>query len=358
VTTVEFNPFDSALLSDPYPVYAGLREAGSVTRVSLMGGAACAVSRHAEVTACLRRHGDFSSDVMSFGGVGDRSLIGSDPPDHTVLRRMVTRPFHPAAIAALEPRIVAIAEDLVASMLDTPDGGEADLVKQLAEPLPVIVIAELLGIPPERREDFKRWSDAFVGVGTGMTAGADGGSALAEMAAYFDEVIRDRRRNPGDDLISVLATGTERLSDRELLGFCILLLVAGNETTTNLLGNAMSALLAHPDQLQKLRTEPDLIPAAIEEVLRYDPPVQFLFRRARATVELGEQLIREKRTRPHPVRQRQPRRTQVPECRLLRHREGYPRPPRLRRRDPPLPRCPSRSARGARRARHPAGANH
>src|SRR4051794_21165507 len=184
-----------------------------------MGGAACAVSRHAEVTACLRRHGDFSSDVMAFGGVGDRTLIGSDPPDHTVLRRMVTRPFHPAAIAALEPRIAAIAESLVASMLESSDSGGADLVKALAEPLPVIVIAELLGIPAERRVDFKRWSDAFVGVGAVMMGGGESATALAEMSEFFDDVIRDRRREPGDDLISVLASGSERLSDRELLMF-------------------------------------------------------------------------------------------------------------------------------------------
>ena len=169
--------------------------------------------------------------------------------------------------------------------------GDADLVQHVAYPLPVIVIAELLGIPIERRADFKRWSDAMLG---GMSEDFDresGGVAAMEMFGYFNEVIAERRSSPGDDLVSLLVGGTEPLSNQELLMFCMLLLVAGNETTTNLISNGALALFDRPDAVARLRAAPDLIPAAIEEALRFDAPVQSLMRRVVTDVEIGGRTL-------------------------------------------------------------------
>jgi cytochrome P450 len=167
-------------------------------------------------------------------------------------------------------------------------GGEADLVGHVGYPLPVIVIAELLGIPGERRADFKRWSDAMLG---GMSEDFDrgaGGLAMMEMFAYFNDVIAERQEHPGEDLVSLLVGGAEPLNNQELLMFCMLLLVAGNETTTNLVSNLGLALFDRPDAVQRLRQDRSLLPAAIEEALRFDAPVQGLMRQVTEDVSLGD----------------------------------------------------------------------
>src|SRR5881398_3489837 len=167
--------------------------------------------------------------------------------------------------------------------------GHMDIIDDLAYPLPVIVIAEMLGIPQEDRPRFKVWSDAAVGA-----AYPEEGNPQAEMSAYFLNMIAQRSREPKNDLISALLDAQidgQHLNQRELLGFCILLLVAGNETTTNLIGNAILCLDEHPDAEADLRAHPELLASAVEEVLRYRSPVQSMFRLARSGVRLGDQAI-------------------------------------------------------------------
>jgi cytochrome P450 len=219
-----------------------------------------------------------------------RSLIGSDPPVHGPIRGLVNRGFTPRRIAALEPRIRAIAR----ASLDTLEGKrELEIVHDFFMPLPVTVIAELLGVEPERSADFKRWSDCAVAAST-AGAGALGIekaiAGIAELNRYIAQVVERRRRDPGDDLISVLIRaedGETALRPVEVAMFTLLLLVAGNETTTNLLGNTLLALMKHPEELARVRRDTRRIPALVEEGLRYDGPVQYLFRHAAQNVELS-----------------------------------------------------------------------
>lgn len=283
MTLAPLEPLDPAFLADPYPTYRRLRDEDPVHREA---HGSWVLSRYDDVTQALRDHDRFSSAPMNMGAPGFKFLIGSDPPDHTRLRRLVNKPFHPAAIAQLEPRIRAICDELFDDLLAANETGEADLIQHLGYPLPVIVIAELLGIPSERRADFKRWSDAMLG---GLSEDFDrsvGGLAAMEMFAYFNDVIAARRDHPGTDLISLLVGGSEPLNNMELQMFCMLLLVAGNETTTNLISNGALALFDHPEAVARLREAPDLVPAAIEEALRYDAPVQSLMRVTTAPIEL------------------------------------------------------------------------
>ena len=311
VTT--FEVFDPAVLADPHAEYARLRAEPGLAHVPLLD--AWAVTRYADVTAVLREPLLFSSargmgDMMSM--VGDapisedgremsgpgslgRSLIASDPPIHTTMRRLVNRGFTPRVIGDYEPRVREIAEHFVDEMIERGADGGADLVRDLSYPLPVTVIAEMLGIPAERKEQFKRWSDAAVAAFS-LTPDADRFRVAAEeMFEFFVEVIEDRRTNPGDDLVSMLVTrgadGEEPLTVDELVGFCILLLIAGNETTTNLLGNWMRMLVDRPDVESALRDDPSKIAASFEEQLRYDGPVQCLFRGTTAPTEIGGNAV-------------------------------------------------------------------
>jgi cytochrome P450 len=221
---------------------------------------------------------------------GLRLLIASDPPDHTVLRRLVGKAFTPREVMALEPRIRQLTEDMVDELIEAGDAG--DLVAQLAYPLPVIVIAELLGIPAERRDDFKRWSDDLVGALSGRWDPSRSQYSGVEMFMYFSEILAERTRTPGTDLISLLVTrgqdGEVALTPMEIVLFCALLLIAGNETTTNLIGNGAQALLDHPAEARRLRDDPSLAAAAVEEALRYDAPVQALVRVTTAPAVVGD----------------------------------------------------------------------
>ncbi|HZQ36355.1 MAG TPA: cytochrome P450, partial [Dehalococcoidia bacterium] len=202
----------------------------------------------------------------------------------------------------LAPRIREITDELLAAVAPA---GRTDLIADLAYPLPVIVIAEILGVPPKDRAAFKRWSDVVVaGLGTGVSSERENGgmtprelpmATIEEMRAYFDAVVDARQREPQVDLISALLAAEvagEKLSREEILTFCILLLVAGNETTTNLIGNAVRTLLEHPDPFARLRAEPALWPAAVEEVLRYRPPVQATVRQAVEDVEIHGETVK------------------------------------------------------------------
>ncbi len=281
---------------DPFGWYEMMRASMPVMYASDRGFAA--VFRYDDVQHVLSDYATFSSQFggpSGNAGVGPlgASLISADPPRHRDLRSLVNQAFTPRAVAALAPRITQIVDELLDAVAAS---GKMDIVDDLAYPLPVIVIAELMGIPPERRADFKRWSDAIVSGERQRQPGAAGGytSAQGEMTEYFREVIEQRREQPGDDLISALLRSEidgEHLSERELLGFCILLLVAGNETTTNLIGNAILCFDDTPGVWERLREEPALIPSAVEEVLRYRSPVQAMFRVVKQDTQIGEQSL-------------------------------------------------------------------
>ncbi len=282
---VTYNPLSPRVYHNPYPTYAALRAKDPVHWSPVMDS--WVFSRYEDVDAILRDPKRFSNDARTrqsprarrAGTVGtdDPSMLFLDPPDHTRLRALVSKAFTPRAIEALTPRIRTIMEELLDHI---EDSASFDAMEAVAFPLPVIVIAELLGVPTEDRAQFRVWSDQRArALEPNMTASereiaVDAGHKLD---AYFLRIITARRAEPRDDLISALVAVEEagdKLTEQELLILLRLLLVAGNETTTNLIGNGLLALLRHPEQMQTLRRNPSLMPAAVEELLRYDPPVQ------------------------------------------------------------------------------------
>ena len=288
---VAYNPLSAGTAQDPYPVYAALRERGPVHRSRLMN--AWLFSRHADIDIILRDHQRFSNDPRKGTLSRDQraklpaedefTMLFLDPPDHKRLRALVNKAFTPKAVNALEPHI----RSLLGSLLDDiGDPASFDLMQAVAQPLPVIVIAEMLGIPPEDRAQFKIWSDQRARTLEPMITPRErevAENASRALDAYFLPIIRERRAAPQDDIVSALAQAEEegdRLTEREMLNMLRLLLIAGNETTTNLIGNGFLALLRYPDQLQRLRDDPSLIPLAVDELLRFDSPVQTDFRRA------------------------------------------------------------------------------
>lgn len=218
----------------------------------------------------------------------NRHLLEIDPPDHTRLRALVHKAFTPRMVESLRPRIHAIADTLLDEM---GDHGEADLISAFAFPLPITVIAEMLGIPTADREQFRRWTKVLLF----SPDGDENRAALMEFGMYMNQMIDERQANPQEDIISALAHAEEdgdTLNRMELLSMLFLLLVAGHETTVNLIGNGTLALLQHPDQLQKLRSDPALIKPAVEEMLRYNGPVDITTNRwAFEDVEIGGKVI-------------------------------------------------------------------
>jgi cytochrome P450 len=300
---------------DPYPFYEELRRGPAATY--LPEDDLWVVPRFRDVWEVARNPDSFSSKGLRAFAVGAasarsgprpdlreldsklaRSLIASDPPDHVQLRRLVARPFTPRSIAMLEPRVRQICDELVDGLVEQGETGLADLATQLAIPFPVLVIAEALGIPPERREDFKRWSDALVGQldGPADLAAVQHIATIKEMTAFFYEIVAERAVTPRDDLISwIVATSAENgevLQARDFVSFCTLLLVAGNETTTNLIGNLYQALFDHPEQHRRVEQLEDLTPV-VEEVLRYDTSIQGILRLANHDLTLRDSEIPE-----------------------------------------------------------------
>ena len=292
---IYFNPWDEKFRADPYPYYRPLL-AGPPRLLNLFVPMAL-VARYADTATILRDHERFSSlpprtpyieERLQIFGSAQR-IVFSDPPVHTRLRRLVSRAFTPRRIRDLEPRIREIAKELLDKAAAK---GEFEVMADLANPLPVMVIAEMLGVPPEDYEMFKRLSDAVVesdNTPPGTPIPDYIRQSFAQLRAYFVAEIEKRRRNPGDDLVSVLVAQEEAdaLTEQELIAFVVLLLLAGNETTTNLIGNGMLALGRHPDQRERLRRDPSLMPRAIEEMLRYDCPVQSTVRHPKVDVEVG-----------------------------------------------------------------------
>lgn len=274
------------LRRNPYPMYQMMRGTRPVFFMESLQ--TWSVFRYDDVHTVLSDHVRFSSQWQSPPSNTSPSaqnrarstLITTDPPRHTQLRSLVNRAFTPRAVEDLGPRIAAIADELLDKVMAD---GRFDLVRDFSYPLPVIVIAELLGIKTEDRDRFKEWSDEVVASADQFVGGANSRSETVhrEMDQYFREIIAQRRAQPGSDLISSLLLAEvdgAHLDEVEILSLCRLLLVAGNETTTNLIGNAVLALLEHPEQLIQLRQNPELLPLAIEEALRYQSPVQAMFR--------------------------------------------------------------------------------
>lgn len=306
MTTVEedfyFDPWDPEVSVDPYPYYKVLRARAPAYLIPQRGF--WVLSRHEHVGYALRNWEVFSSDIGGGGGAmsagGDsagekqamsKTMIGSDPPDHTRLRRIVQKEFTPSQIARWEARIKEFTDDLVSDFLEANERGEADLMRDLAIPLPVMAIAEILGVPIEDREEFKRWTEESIGSSSLdpelQAASAEGSRQLY---AYFEEAVNRKRKNPGDDLVSLFVRagdrGEDSLTQEEIISHCMLFLIGGNETTTNLVGNAIWTFLNHPDQFDLVLENRALIPSALEEVLRYEGPVLGLFRLVKEDVDI------------------------------------------------------------------------
>jgi cytochrome P450 len=223
----------------------------------------------------------------------DSNMLNRDGDDHRRLRRLVSKAFTPRMIERLRPRIQEIADDLLDSVVPA---GEAELVSAFAFPLPITVIAELLGVPPANRDQFREWSDAMVRPALAAAELERFGLQMTEFVRYLHELFQERQREPGEDLVSALVAvedGGDTLSEEELSSMVALLIVAGHETTVSLIGNATLALLTHPEQRILLEQDPSLLPRAVEELIRYDGPVErTLTRWAAVDVELRGRTIR------------------------------------------------------------------
>jgi cytochrome P450 len=288
---------DPANRPDPYPLYARLRE----TPVALQDDGTYVVSTHAEISRLLHdprvssdeRKSDRGAGALvasgKLGALGDPPFIFLDPPDHDRLRRLVMRQFTPARVEGMRDRAVRLVDELLDARRA---GGQLDIVDDLAYPLPVAMICDLLGVPREDEPRFHGWATALarsLDPAQGMTEeeARQAAEAVVQMGEYLTGLVEARRVRPADDLISALVAGDEpggRMDEMELLNTLALLLVAGHETTVNLISNGTLALLRHPDVLDRLRRETRLVIPLVEEVLRYDPPVQFRTRTTLADV--------------------------------------------------------------------------
>ncbi|MDE0074850.1 MAG: cytochrome P450 [Gammaproteobacteria bacterium] len=302
-TGVAYRPLSRGFVADPYPLYRTLRERDPIHR-SIFANQVV-VSRYADVDRILRDHrtfgNDFSKVTSSEGSIATRkkltpSMLAQDPPDHTRLRALVNRAFTPRQVARMEDYIRATAHTLLDKV---GDAREFDLMKAFAVPLPTIVIARMIGVPERDLARFKVWSDDLARALEPFLSPEEEERvyrAARQFAEYFTAIIEQRRREPRDDLVSRLVEAEDagdKLTAEETRVMLRLLLTAGNETTTNLIGNGIRALLRHPDQLALLRERPELIPTAVEELLRYDPPVQLDMRVALRDMELGGLAVKE-----------------------------------------------------------------
>ena len=296
---VDLGAYGADFIRDPYPYYAKLRAQGPVHRARIPEVQEMWLVVGYEAVRSALTDPRLTKDLRNSGlydaGAGDSPLfthmLDSDPPHHTRLRKLVAREFTSRRVEALRPRVQQITDELLDAMLAAPDG-RADLVEALAFPLPMTVICELIGVPDIDREDFRAWSNELVA----PTAPEATLAATEAMTAYLVRLIEDKRQEPGEDLLSALIRTSDedgdQLSRDELVGMAFLLLVAGHETTVSLLANGVRALLSHPDQLAALRADPSLLDNAVEEMLRYDGPVETsTFRFTSEPVEIGGTVI-------------------------------------------------------------------
>ncbi|WP_049997007.1 cytochrome P450 [Halococcus sediminicola] len=288
---------------EPFDWYREMREESPVRYDAARGS--WDVFRHADVKRVIsddetfsvnpRTASDFVEPEGEGGGLILDTMLFQDPPRHDDLREIVDDAFSPRTVAELEPRLRELMADLMDDALAANDG-EMDLVEELSYPFPVIVIAELLGVPVEDRAQFKEWSDSLVAAASDEETAERQQQSQREMAMYFLDLIQQRREEPRDDLLSTIATAElsdgSKLPQEEALGMCMLLLIAGNITTTNLITNAVRCF-GNQDLLSELAGDENAIGTAIEEVLRYRAPVQAMTRVARSDVSLGDATIEE-----------------------------------------------------------------
>jgi len=289
VSDVSFNPFDPEFRKNPHPFYDRLRTEEPVHRTPL---GFVVLTRYEDVVNTLRNN-DFSRDIEVNANLPEsptrkfrrenersKSMLNLDPPDHTRLRRLVSKSFTPSAIEKLRPRIQQLVDDALANAKRT---GHLELVEELAFPVPFQVISDLLAMPTERGEELREWSQIITATlepTTGVEELEKGQQAIAKMRPYLEEIIQHRRRNMGDDMLSSLIAVEEqgeKLNNDELMSFVILLYIAGHETTVNLIGNSVHALLTHPEQLDVMRRE-SCTPNMVDELLRFNGPVQHTIR--------------------------------------------------------------------------------
>jgi cytochrome P450 len=300
---------DPAVLQDPYPLYRQMRDEAPVYRDRRFMG--WILTRYDDVLAVLRDPRVSSNRPLASEPVGPslasvatevreirqfqgRWMMHLDPPEHTRLRTLVSKAFTATRVEALRETVLALTDELLSP---AREAGYIDLVQDLASPLPALVIGDLLGVPRDDRSTLQVWSD---GIAAGMVLSGRGQAALdgfreahrcqRELVDYFQALIAERRRRPKDDLLSAFIAAEENgsiLGDDELISMCVLLLFAGQETTTGLIGNGLMALLEHPGELERLRDEPALIERAVEEFLRFDCPVQATGRRATVAMDIG-----------------------------------------------------------------------
>ena len=353
-----------ATRTDPYPLYARVRQRGLVR--SPLG--AFIAADHATVAGVLRDRRFSSSPTHQRGyrppsyppddpraGLPDGDLLNLDPPDHTRLRRLVSGAFTPRTVAELEPWI----REVTVRLLAAADGAAGfDLIDGLAFPLPIAVICHLLGVPARDQVQFRVWGhDVAASLDPQTAAAARTQSRRSEVAltAYLQDLVRERRANPDDSILSALIAAEEegdRLSSGEVVRMAFLLLIAGFETTVNLIGNGTVALIGDPASWDRLRQDPALVPTAIEEMLRYDSPVQMTSRIATEEVELGDSLIAAWPGRSGGHRRGQPRPGGVRAAGRVPHRPARSRPaPVLLARPAPLPRRRAGPAGGPHRHR-------
>ncbi|MGA9384722.1 MAG: cytochrome P450 [Candidatus Sulfotelmatobacter sp.] len=306
--------FTDEILQDPYPAYARLHEEGPLHYLDVDGKwALWSIVSHAECSSAakdprlsakrsqqmilslpLSSQSEFSELARMLG----LWLIFMDPPEHTRLRKLLNKGFSPAAIEGLRPQVEAIVDEMLKPLRH---GTEVDLMHEFANPMPVRIILEMLGIPQELRDTFVNWSRA-IAVFRGspdrtVEQTRDAQDALIALTDFFKKTVAERRRNKGNDLISLLIDIEEEgevLTEEELYAQCIALLFAGHETTRNLIGNGMYTLLRHPQETAELRENPEMIRTAVEEILRYESPVQFTARVLKEEVEICGQHIPKK----------------------------------------------------------------
>jgi cytochrome P450 len=294
---IAFNPHSHQLQDDPYPVYRQLRDEYPILHVEDLGF--WAISRYDDVKQVLLQPNQFSS-MRSLDGSDSSAdtpmIVIMDPPRHDELRSLLNRAFTPRRIADLEPRIRAITTGLIDRFIET---GSSDLWRDLSAPLPTTVIAELLGVPSEDQEMFKEKSTEIAkAVGPAMTvdpASVDGSHPAVALGVYLAQVFEKKRAQPADDLMSALLAAEidgKKLSQAELVGFAVLLLIAGNETTTNLISNAAVLLEEYPDERARLLEDPSRIELAVDEFLRFESPVQGLERIVNEDTVIGAQTLR------------------------------------------------------------------
>jgi cytochrome P450 len=294
--TKTYNPLDPASMRDPYASYEILRESPAVWVESLN---AWFVGGHERILEMVRDPATYSNKRFEQLSKGEftpvpeaKSLLSSDPPEHTRLRRLASAGFRPSRVKALEPMIRKLAEERIDACL--AQGRMFDFQKSFADPIPVDVISFLIGADPRRGEDFKRWTSDILSAGMRSTMTpeqlAQIRRSVDEARDYFGELIEERRADRGNDMISAFLDAEEDgdvLTTGEILGLSILLLIGGDETTAHLLGNTLVLLSRHPEQMELVQHNPDLIPSLIEESLRYEAPVQTGFLTPTRDVDLG-----------------------------------------------------------------------